>query len=448
MKKSLGALIYTFLFAQTALAQEAAAKIDTGDTAWILVSTALVLLMTPGLAFFYAGMTRTKNVVSTLLQNYSAIGVVGLLWAVCGYTLAFGPTQGGLIGDFSYVFLNGVGQEPNVDYAATIPHLIYMLFQCMFAVITPILITGAIAERVKFKGLLAFVALWSLFVYSPVAHWVWGVGGFIRNMGGLDFAGGLVVHMTAGFSALVAVILLKKRNDFGKKEIKPYDTGMVLLGTALLWIGWFGFNAGSSLSAGGLAAQAFATTFFASGAAFLSWMLIDTYRRGKPSAMGAAVGAVAGLVTITPAAGFVGVGAAIVIGIAAGVICNFAVNFIKEKLKLDDSLDVIGCHGVGGLLGTILTGVFASKAINPAGADGLMGGNFDLIKDNLIASVVVIAFSMIGTFIIFKLVDATLGMRVSDTDEEKGLDLSQHDETINSNFDPETTGNKANRHSA
>ena len=435
MKPLFGFLMMASLFcAQAALANEGAPapKIDTGDTAWVMISTALVLLMTPGLAFFYAGMARTKNVVSTLLQNFSALGVIGVLWAVCGYTLAFGSSQGGMIGGLDFLFLNGVGQEPNADYAATIPHATFMLFQGMFAIITPVLMTGAIAERVKFKAVMGFIVLWSLLVYSPAAHWVWGVGGFIRNMGALDFAGGMVVHMTAGFSALVAAFLLKNRSDFGRTEIKPYDTGMILLGTALLWVGWFGFNAGSSLSAGGIASQAFATTFFASATAMVTWMLVDTFRRGKPSAMGAGVGAVAGLVTITPAAGFVSFSSALIIGLAAGVICNYAVSFVKEKLKIDDSLDVFGCHAVGGTLGTLLTAVFASKAINPAGADGLIYGNFDLLKTHVLASGLVIGLSVVGTFVCYKIVDAVFGMRVSAQDEQIGLDLSQHDEVINS----------------
>ncbi|NUM59142.1 MAG: ammonium transporter [Bdellovibrionaceae bacterium] len=410
---------------------------DTGDTAWVLISTALVMLMTPGLAFFYAGMTRTKNVVSTLFQNFAALGVVGILWLVCGYTLAFGTKGFGFLGSFDYTFLNGVGQEPFADYSSTIPHVLFMLFQCMFAVITPILITGAIAERVKFTGLLVFTGLWSLIVYSPVAHWVWGVGGFIRTLGGIDFAGGMVVHMTAGFSAIMAVILLGKRKDFEKVTMKPYDVGMVLLGTALLWFGWFGFNAGSALGANGLAAHAFATTFFASAACMVTWMIMEYIRRGKPSAMGAGVGAVAGLVAITPAAGFVTFSSALIIGISAGVICNLAISLIKEKFHLDDSLDVIGCHGVGGTLGTIMTAIFASKAVNPAGADGAIYGDFTLLKAHLIGSLAVATFSLVGTFVVFKVANALVGMRVSESDENIGLDASQHDEEINSNFSPE-----------
>jgi Amt family ammonium transporter len=418
------------------------AKIDTGDTAWILISTALVLLMTPGLAFFYGGMVRTKNVVSTLFQNFAALAFVGLIWAVVGYSLAFG-TGNSFIGGLSFLMLNGVGQEPNADYAATIPHALFMLYQCMFAVITPILITGAIAERIKFKSFLLFMGLWSLFVYSPVAHWVWGTGGWIRAMGGLDFAGGLVVHMTAGFSSIAFVYLLGQRRDFGKTEAKPYDTGMILLGTALLWFGWFGFNGGSALGANGLATQAFGNTFFASAAAFIAWMLFDTFKKGKPSALGAGIGAVAGLVAITPAAGFVTFTSAIFIGLCAGFVCNFAVGLIKETFKFDDTLDVIGCHGVGGFMGVMLTGVLANKSVNSAGADGILnGGGTALFMANLMGSLGVIAISLIGTVVIYKIVDVVFGMRVSDTEEAQGLDNSQHGEFINSNFESNTSGSE------
>jgi len=438
--------LFSLGWSASALAQDAAPAaaptIDSGDTAWVMISTALVLLMTPGLAFFYGGMARTKNVVSTLFQNFAALGVVGILWAICGYTFAFGNTANGFLGSMDFLFLNNVGATPNTDYAGTIPHSVFMLFQCMFAVITPILITGAIAERVKFKGLLFFVALWSLAVYFPVAHWVWGVGGFIRGFGALDFAGGLVVHMTAGFSALVACYLLKKRNDHGKVEHKPYDTGMVFLGTALLWFGWFGFNAGSAVAANGLAGQAFGTTFFASATAFLTWMFVDWFRKGKPSAVGACVGAVAGLVTVTPAAGFVSFGSAILIGLMAGVICNYAVTFVKDVLKLDDTLDVFACHGVGGFLGVISTALFAQKAINPAGADGVFFGSMDLLKPHLMGAFAVIAWSMVCTFVVYKIVDVTVGMRVNADEENVGLDHSQHGEEINSNFAPHVADRK------
>lgn len=429
------------LFAAGAWAQDAAApapKIDTGDTAWVLVSAALVMLMTPGLAFFYAGMVRTKNVVNTLFLNFAALGVGALVWAVIGYTLAFGQSKGGFIGGLDFLFLNGVGAEPNASYSTTIPHSLFMLFQGMFAIITPVLITGAIAERVKFSGWLAFSAMWMLLVYSPVAHWVWGVGGFIRNSGAIDFAGGMVVHMTAGFSAIAALFLIGNRKDFGKAAHKPYDAGMVLLGVGILWCGWFGFNAGSALGANGLAAHAFGTTLFSGSAAFVSWMIMDMVRRGKPSAVGAGVGAIAGLVCITPAAGFVSFPSAILMGLIAGVVCNYAVSAVKEKFKLDDTLDVIGCHGVGGVLGTILTSIFASKAVNSAGLDGAIYGSFDLLKSHLIGTAAVLAISVIGTVVAWKIADAIFGMRVSEKEEQMGLDAALHDESINSNFDGAT----------
>jgi Amt family ammonium transporter len=420
-----------------ALAEDAAAvtaKIDTGDTAWILASSALVMLMTPGLAFFYGGMVRTKNVVSTLYQNFAALGVIGLLWAIAGYSIAFGPTMGGFLGGFDFSFLNGVGQDANANYSATIPHIAFAMFQCMFAIITPVLMTGTFAERVNFKGFLAFIAAWSLCVYAPIAHWVWGVGGWIRNLGGLDFAGGMVVHMSAGWSALALAILFGKRKDFGS-EMKPYDTGMILLGTALLWFGWFGFNAGSALGANGLAAHAFATTFLASAAAFVAWSLYDWFANGKPNAMGAGIGAVAGLVVITPGAGFVSITSAIFMGLCAGIVCNFAARAIKNKFKLDDSLDVFACHGVGGTLGTILTAVFASKAVNSAGADGLAFGDAAVFKANLIGGLSVAVYSIVATFVLYKVVNAVVGLRSDQRTEDQGLDSTQHGEVINSNFE-------------
>jgi Amt family ammonium transporter len=415
-----------------ALAQGEATPVNSGDTSWILMSSALVLLMTPGLAFFYGGMVRAKNVVSTLFQNFAAVAIIGLLWAVCGYSLVFSGDQfGGVIGDMQYAFLNGVGQEPHGTFGTTIPHLAFMIFQCMFAIITPALITGAFAERVSFKAWLPVMALWSLFVYVPVAHWVWGPGGWIAAMGGLDFAGGMVVHLTAGTSALVAAFLFGKRKDFGKDSVRPYDTGMILLGTALLIFGWFGFNAGSALTAGGLASHAFVTTFLAACASFAGWTIVDMITKGKPSAMGAAIGTVAGLVVITPGAGFVSTTAAMFMGLIAGVVCNYSCRVLKEKFKLDDTLDVFGCHGVGGVLGSIMTAVFASKAINPAATEGLLNGGTDLFKANLIGTVVVAGYSMVMTFVIIKAVNLVTPVRVSTTEEDSGLDLSQHGESIN-----------------
>ncbi len=404
-----------------------APAVNSGDTAWMLVSTALVLLMTPGLAFFYAGMVRSKNAVSTLYQNVIALSVIGVLWAVIGYSLAFSGDVSGLIGDTKYLLLNGVGQAP--DGTATIPHLVFMAFQMMFAIITPALITGAFAERVNFKAWIIFLVLWSLAVYSPVAHWVWNVNGWLAKSGALDFAGGYVVHMTAGYSALIAAMVFKKRRDFGAAQ-KPFDIGMVVLGTSLLWFGWFGFNAGSALTSGGLAAQAFVNTFLAAAVALLAWTLVDTIKDGKPTLVGGCIGVVAGLVAITPAAGYVTTGSALIIGLAAGIICNLVARLIKGSFKIDDSLDVFACHGIGGTIGTIMTGLLATTDVNPAGAMGLLNGGDKLFTANLTAGVAVAAFSMIVTFILLKIVSIFAPLNVSDSDEQSGLDSSQHGESI------------------
>lgn len=403
------------------------AAIDSGDTAWMLTSTALVLFMTPGLAFFYAGMVRGKNAVSTLYQNMIALGVIGVLWAVIGYSLAFSGGSG-LIGDAAYTMLNGVGQTP-VDANATIPHLLFMAFQMMFAIITPALITGAFAERVNFKAWLIILVLWSLVVYSPVCHWVWASTGWLFAKGAADFAGGLVVHMTAGYSALVVAILFGKRRDFGQAH-KPYNVGMVVLGTAMLWFGWFGFNAGSALTSGGLASQAFVNTFLAAAVAMLAWTLVDAMKDGKPTAVGGCIGIVAGLVAITPAAGYVTTGSSLLIGLTAGILCNLVARIIKGKLNIDDTLDVFACHGVGGTIGVVMAGLLASKAINPAVTDGLLNGGTTLFAVNLTGAVAVAAYSMVCTFVIIKVVGMFCPVRVSDSDEAAGLDANQHGEKI------------------
>lgn len=403
------------------------AETNSGDTAWVLISSALVLLMTPGLAFFYGGMVRRKNAASTIYQNFIPLGVVGILWYVCAYSLAFSEGSS-LIGGSKYFMLSGVDGEA-APLAATIPHSTYMLFQLMFAIITPALITGAFAERVSFKAWILILILWSVGVYAPIAHWVWGPGGWIAAKGGLDFAGGMVVHMSAGYSALVAAIVFGKRKDFGQ-EVKPYNVGMVAVGTGLLWFGWFGFNAGSALTAGGLASQAFSTTFFSAATALIAWSVVDCMKDGKPTLMGACIGIVAGLVAVTPAAGFVTAGSAIIIGLAAGVLCNLAARFIKKSCNIDDSLDVFACHGVGGTLGVLMTGLLASKAVNPAGNDGLLNGGSALFTANVTGAIAVALFSMIATFIIIKIVGAITPVRVSDTNETAGLDESQHGETI------------------
>lgn len=403
------------------------AAVDSGDTAWMLVATALVLLMTPGLAFFYAGMVRPKNAVSTLYQSIISLSVAGVLWIVIGYSLAF-STGSGFIGDASLMLLNGVGQEPNSP-TSTIPHILFVAFQMMFAIITPALMTGAFAERVSFKAWIAILIAWSLIVYAPVAHWVWTSTGWMAKSGALDFAGGFVVHMTAGFSALVAAIVIGKRKDAGKAH-KPYDVGMIALGTSLLWFGWFGFNAGSALAANGLAAQALLTTFASSAVALLAWTFVDTAKDGKPTLMGGCIGVVAGLVAITPAAGYVTVESALIIGLVAGIVCNLVARAVKGVFKIDDTLDVFACHGVGGLIGAILTGVFATTAVNPAGANGLLNGGDTLFMANLTGAAAVAAYSAVATFIILKVVGLVMPLRVSTKAEDAGLDKSEHGEEI------------------
>ena len=410
----------------TALAP--APKIDTGDTAWMLTSSALVLLMTPGLALFYGGMVRKKNVLSTIMQSFIAIAVVSIQWLLIGYSLAFGPDVGHVIGSLAWAGLNGVGAEPNVDYAATIPHQAFMVFQLMFAIITPALITGAFAERFKFTTFLVFLVLWTTLVYDPLAHWVWGVGGWIRNMGALDFAGGLVVHISSGVAALAAAIVVGKRKGFPHEPMPPHNLTMTLMGAALLWFGWFGFNAGSAGASGALATSAFIITHFATAAAALGWLFAEWMHRGKPTLLGAASGAVAGLVAITPASGFVGPMPSLVIGAVAGIVCYMAI-IMKGKLGYDDSLDAFGVHGVGGTWGALATGLFASTAINAAGANGLFYGSSGLLVAQLKSIGVAWIYSFVVTLILLKALDATMGLRPTRDEEEMGLDLTQHGES-------------------
>ena len=412
----------------SAPAVAAAPKIDTGDTAWVLISTALVLAMTaPGLALFYGGMVRSKNALGTIMQSFIILCLISLQWVLWGYSLAFGPDKGHLIGGLEWLGLNGVGLEPNADYAATVPHQAFMIFQMMFAVITPALITGAFAERIKFSSFLVFTLLWATFIYDPLAHWVWAVGGWVRNLGALDFAGGTVVHISSGFSALACAIVLKRRLGYGKENMSPHNLPMTVLGASMLWFGWFGFNAGSAVASGALATSAFVVTNTATAAAALAWMIVEWVYRGKPTVLGAASGAVAGLVAITPASGFVGPMASIVIGIGAGVFCYLAVLW-KSKLGYDDALDVVGIHGVGGVWGALATGLFASKAINAAGADGLFYGNPAQLGIQALAVLISVVFAFAGTFLILKIVDGMMGLRVSNEEERMGLDLSQHEE--------------------
>jgi Amt family ammonium transporter len=393
------------------------------------MASALVLLMTiPGLAFFYGGLVRRKNVLSILMQCFIIVCVISLQWVLFGYSLAFGPDFHGIIGNLDWAGLSGVGAAPNPDYAKTIPHSVFMIFQAMFAIITPALIIGAYAERVKFPAFLLFTLLWATFVYDPLAHWVWGTGGWLKAMGGLDFAGGIVVHVSSGISALVLALLLGKRVGYNHKPIRPHNLPFTVLGAALLWFGWFGFNAGSALAADGLAANAFITTHTATAAAGLAWALIEWWHNGTPTILGVATGAVAGLVAVTPACGFVNPMNAMFIGIIVAIVCYTAVAIIKGKLGYDDSLDAFGVHGVGGTVGTIATGLFAEKAVNAAGADGLLFGNLHQFGIQCLMLVVTIAFAAIMTFIIFKIVDAIVGMRVEEKHEIIGLDLTQQSE--------------------
>ncbi len=402
-----------------------ASRVDSGDTAWMLISTALVMFMTPGLAFFYGGMVRRKNVLGTVMHSFIILCIVSITWVLWGYTLAFGPDHGGFIGGLDFFGLKGVGQTPS-PYAPTIPALLYMMYQGMFAAITPALITGAFAERIKFSAVVIFTVLWATFVYSPVAHWVWG-GGWIAKKGALDFAGGTVVHINSAVAALAAALLIGRRKGYMREEMPPHNLPLTILGAAILWFGWFGFNAGSALTSGGLASVAFVTTNTATAAAALSWSLAEYIYRKKPTALGAASGAVAGLVAITPAAGFVSPMASIIIGAIAGIVCYVAVN-LKPLFGYDDALDVVGVHGVGGVWGAMATGLFAWTAMNSGGANGLFHGNPAQVKVQFIAVISTIIYSFVVSLILFKLVDWTIGLRVKQDDEEIGLDLSQHGE--------------------
>lgn len=401
--------------------------IDTGSTAWMLISAALVLFMTPGLALFYAGMVRKKNVLSSTMHSFFAMGLVSIVWAVIGYTIAFGPDKGGLIGGLDFAGLKGVlGAVTGADSAA-IPTSVFAMYQGMFAIITVGLITGAIAERMKFKAYVIFAALWAIVVYSPLAHWVWG-GGWLMEMGALDFAGGTVVHIASAAAALACALVLGKRRGYGTEELKPHNIPMSVLGAGILWFGWFGFNAGSALASGELAGSAFLVTHLSAAAGLLAWNLAEVFTEGKPTVLGAASGAVAGLVGITPAAGFVEPMPAIFIGLVVGALCYFGLR-IKTRFKFDDALDVVGVHGVGGTTGALLTGVFATTAVNSAGRDGVLAGNPAQMIPQVVGIVVTIAFSFVVSWIILKVLDATMGIRVDAETEEAGLDIAEHAET-------------------
>ena len=402
------------------------AGINAGDTAWVLISTALVMMMTPALAFFYGGMVRKKNVLSTLNLSFILMALISIQWVLFGFSLAFGESIAGVIGGLTYRGLAGVAAEPNSDYAGTIPFLLFAAYQMMFAVITPALITGTFVERVRFKTFLIFSLLWATLIYDPVAHWVWGAGGILRGLGALDFAGGTVVHITAGFSALAFALVIRARRGFGNGTMEPHNIPYSVLGAGLLWVGWFGFNGGSALAANGLAVTALVNTNTAAAAAGATWMFLS-WRDNRPSVLGIITGAVVGLVAVTPAAGFVTPLAALIIGAVAAPISYYAIKF-RQSRRLDESLDVWACHGMGGLWGALATGLFATKAVNPAGADGLFYGNPSQFYVQLIAALATVVFAFVVTTVIARLLDRTVGLSVSETEEQVGLDIAEHGE--------------------
>jgi ammonium transporter, Amt family len=425
----LGTAAAGLLLAVSVHAADAPTAINSGDTAWLLSSSALVLLMTaPGLALFYGGMVRRKNVLAMLMQSFILVALVSIQWLLFGYSLAFSPGNA-LIGGLHWIGLCGVSAtESYPAYAATVPHQAYMIFQCMFAVITPALITGAFAERISFKGFLVFSLLWMTFIYDPLAHWVWGVDGWLHRLGALDFAGGTVVHISSGTSALAAVLVIGPRRGFLRESMPPHNLTLTLTGAGLLWFGWFGFNAGSALAANGLATSAFVATHIGAAAAALGWVFAEWIVLGKPTTLGVASGVVAGLVAITPASGYVGPMSAMMIGLGAGVLCFFAVR-MKRRFGYDDALDVVGVHAVGGIWGALATGLFASVAVNAAGADGLFFGNPLQFLIQIVAVAASISFAFGGSLVLLGITDALVGLRVSDEAERIGMDLSEHEES-------------------
>ena len=420
--------------ASVALAQDIASPpavppaVNAGDTAWVLISAALVLMMTPALAFFYGGLVRRKNMLSVLMQCFTLMALITVQWVLFGYSLAFGPDQGGWIGSLAWRFLSGVGLNPNPDYASTVPHQAYMIYQAMFAIITPGLILGAFAERMKFSSFCIFSLAWTTLVYDPVAHWIWGAGGFLRAAGALDFAGGAVVHVNAGMAALAAALVLGQRKGFPHRMSPPHNLPLAVLGAGLLWFGWFGFNGGSALSSGTLSTTAFVSTHVAAAAAGLAWAILDYLYNRHATMLGMITGAVAGLVAITPAAGFVTPMGALGIGVSASLICYLSVTFMKPFFGYDDSLDAFGVHGIGGLWGAIVTGVWATKSVNPAGADGLLYGNPAQLLVQIKATLIVAIYSLVASWIVLKVVDLTFGLRVDENAERLGLDLAEHRE--------------------
>jgi len=429
-KRTVAGLIGAILICEVAFGGESgsAAKVDSGDTAWVLVSAALVMLMTPGLAFFYGGLVRRKNMLSVLMQCFMILCLISVQWVLWGYSLSFGPDKGSVIGGLEWFLLNSVGMEPNAGYSATIPHQVFMMFQMMFAVITPALIIGAFAERIRFSAFCVFALLWATFVYDPIAHWIWGVGGFLRNWGALDFAGGAVVHINAGMTALAAAFVLGRRRGYPDDISPPHNLPFAVLGAGLLWFGWFGFNAGSALKVSGLTGNAFTVTHIAGAVAGITWAVLDWLKHKKPTTLGMITGAVAGLAAITPASGFVTPVAAIGIGIGAGLFPWLAVTYIKGVLGYDDSLDAFGVHGVGGIWGVLATGLWATKTINPDGADGLLYGNPGQFWIQVKTVLITVVYSFVVGAVLLKAVDVLMKLRVSEHEELVGLDLTQHRE--------------------
>ncbi len=435
LKLLVSVIILTMIICIPFVVQAASEEdINTGDTAFVFASAVLVFIMTPGLALFYGGMVRKKNVLNTMMNSFVIMAIISVQWVLIGYTLAFGPDKFSLFGGLDWIGLNGVGAVPNPDYAGTIPQTLFVLFQMMFAIITPALITGSFAERMKFPAFLIFIVLWATIVYDPLAHWVWGVGGWLRNLGALDFAGGTVVHISSGIAGLVAALVLGTRKGYKTSPMIPHNIPFVLIGAALLWFGWFGFNGGSALAANGLAQSAFLVTNTSAAAAALSWILVEWIHHRKPTLLGAATGAVIGLVAITPASGFVSVIPAIIIGAVASPLSYFAISFVKAKLGYDDSLDVFGCHGVGGMWGALATGLFASKEVNPLGNNGLFFGNPGQLWIQFVSIVATIALSGILTFVILKVISLFTSLRVAEKEEEEGLDVTQHGEDAYPDF--------------
>lgn len=428
----LSAMAWVVVFVTGAWAQEwtplpDSVKLDTGNTAWVLVSSALVLAMVvPGLALFYSGLVRRKNALGTIMHSFAILCLISVIWVLFGYSLAFGPDKGGLIGGLEWAGLSGVGSSPYPAYGAMVPHQAFMVFQLMFAAITPAIITGALAERIRFSALLSFSALWAIVIYCPLAHWLWG-GGWLDKMGALDFSGGAVVHISAGMGALACALVVGRRRGYGTDYMAPHNLPLALLGAGLLWFGWLGFTGGRALSADGVAAGAVVATHISAATAGLTWMVVESLHRGKATVLGAASGAVAGLTAITPAAGYVVPIAAILIGAAAAILCYYAIVW-KGKIGYDDALDVVGIHGIGGIVGILATGLFASKAVNPAGADGLFFGNPAQFSIQALTVFVSAVFSFVGTYMLLKLIDGLSGLRVSPEEEALGLDLSQHNE--------------------